>query len=54
VELQGHTSFIWSPAFSPNGATLAFGSGDTTVRLWDTAPLKSRYQARRVAETLRP
>ena len=30
------------------------GSGDFTVRLWDTAPLKVRYQARREAEALRP
>jgi hypothetical protein len=28
--------------------------GDFTVRLWDTAPLKNRYQARREAEALRP
>ncbi|MFL5339799.1 MAG: hypothetical protein ACJ8F7_06490, partial [Gemmataceae bacterium] len=34
--------------------TLASGSGDTTVRLWDTAPLRTRYQARREATALRP
>src|SRR5262249_28918899 len=54
ARLQGHTSFVWSLAFSPDGATLASGSGDDTVRLWDTAPLKTRYQARREAEALRP
>jgi hypothetical protein len=30
------------------------GSGDGTVRLWDTEPLRVRYQARRQAEALRP
>jgi hypothetical protein len=27
-------------------------TGETTVRLWDTAPLKTRYQTRREAERL--
>jgi hypothetical protein len=54
ARLQGHTDYVWSLAFSPDGTTLASGSGDFTVRLWDTAPLKVRYQARREAEALRP
>ena len=54
ARLQGHTAYVWSLAFSPDGATLASGSGDFTVRLWDTAPLRVRYQAPREAEALRP
>ena len=35
--LKGHTYGVTSVAFSPDGATLASGSGDNTVRLWDVA-----------------
>ena len=33
--LEGHTNVVWSVAFSPDGTTLASGSWDQTVRLWD-------------------
>src|SRR5262249_8477301 len=51
---SGHTNCVWSLAWSPDGNTLASGSGDFTVRLWDTRPLETRCQARREAESLRP
>ena len=39
----------------PEDAILVIsGSGDHTVRLWDTEPLRVRHQARHALEALRP
>ena len=54
ARLEGHTNYVFSLAFSPDGATLVSGSGDGTVRIWDTQPPARRHQARRDAEALRP
>jgi WD40 repeat protein len=32
--LQGHSKFVWSVTFSPDGKYLASGSTDNTVKLW--------------------
>jgi outer membrane protein assembly factor BamB len=40
--LTGHTSKVFSAAFSPDSKTLATGSADRTVRLWDVSTGKER------------
>jgi WD40 repeat protein/class 3 adenylate cyclase len=40
IALSGRTGAVNSVAFSPDGTTLATGSADGTVRLWDVASLQ--------------
>jgi WD40 repeat protein len=35
--LKGHKRPVWVLAFSPDGQTLASGSGDHSVRLWNVS-----------------
>ena len=42
LTLEGHTKFVHSVAYSPDGSRLASGSFDHTIKIWDlTARLGS-------------
>jgi WD40 repeat protein len=36
AELSGHTGAVYSITWSPDGAYLASGSSDSTIRIWDS------------------
>ncbi|MEM7204582.1 MAG: serine/threonine-protein kinase [Planctomycetota bacterium] len=52
ARLAGHTDYVNSVALDPAGERVITGSGDTTVRVWETAPLADRYHARRQYEVI--
>jgi WD40 repeat protein/serine/threonine protein kinase len=39
--LRGHSGWVWSVAFSPDGKQIASGAWDGTLKLWDTATGKA-------------
>jgi len=54
AQLGGHTSYIYSLAWSPDGTQIVSSSGDGTVRLWDTRPLAEQVTAIRARATALP
>jgi WD40 repeat protein len=46
ANLRGHHDYVKDLAWSPSGAAIVTASGDATLRIWDTAPVRERVAAR--------
>jgi hypothetical protein len=52
ARLGGHEDYVYSLAWRADSQQLISGSGDHTVRIWDTVTLNDRMQARRERQTI--
>ena len=52
ARLAGHQDYASSLAWRADSQQLISGSGDHTVRIWETQPLKDRMQARRERQAI--
>jgi WD40 repeat protein len=42
AQLHGHSAYVKSLAFSPDGTTMISGSGDGTIHIWGTVSVRDR------------
>ena len=49
---ESFADYVYDVAFSPDGTRLVSGSGDFTVRVWDS--LSAQERARRTADARQP
>ena len=50
AELRGHTDYVHTVDWISDGTRLVSGSGDFTVRVWDTLPPSVRARAKELVE----
>ena len=49
--LRGHDDYVYSLAVTSDAECVVSGSGDNTIRIWESTPLRERLQAIRAAES---
>jgi WD40 repeat protein len=51
--LNGHTNYVYSVAYSPNGQYITSASGDCTIKIWKNPIIEINWQTRKPALLLR-